>query len=179
MRKSKNISFHLLRKYDLSYSLNQSKFNKQIFLPTLSKILNKIIGKKIEYNIINLKSIVFNTDLFTNALTLKIKKSKRGLKNIFNMLNKTNIVKISKRTVSREDNIDLFIDKYKDSKIISYLNNNNINKLLVEEYSSKTKTIHNIIYNSIGYKNIRGIRMEVKGRLTKRYRADRPVHIVR
>ena len=66
----------LLRKYDLMYSLNQYKFNKQTLLPVLSNILNKIIGKKIEYNIINLKSIAYNTDLFTNALSLKLKKSR-------------------------------------------------------------------------------------------------------
>ena len=56
------------------YSLNQYKFNKQILLPKLSNILSKIIGKKIEYNIINLKSIAYNTDLFTNALALKLSK---------------------------------------------------------------------------------------------------------
>jgi hypothetical protein len=36
----------LLRKYDLMYSLNQYKFNNLTFLPKLSNILNKIIGKK-------------------------------------------------------------------------------------------------------------------------------------
>lgn len=66
----------LLRKYDLMYSLNKYKFNKQIFLPILSSILNKILRKKIEYNIINLKSIVYNTDLFTNVLALKLKRKK-------------------------------------------------------------------------------------------------------
>lgn len=67
----------LLRKYDLMYSLNKYKFNKKIFLPVLSSILNKIIRKKIEYNIINLKSIAYNTDLFTNALALKLKRKKK------------------------------------------------------------------------------------------------------
>lgn len=69
----------LLRKYDLMYSLNQYKFNNLTFLPKLSNILNKIIGKKIEYNIINLKSIAYNTDLFTNALALKLKKKREWI----------------------------------------------------------------------------------------------------
>lgn len=56
------------------YSLNKYKFNKQIFLPNLSKILNKIIKKKIEYNIINVKSITNHTDLFTYALALKLRR---------------------------------------------------------------------------------------------------------
>ena len=50
-------------------------------------------------------------------------------------------------------------------------NNNNLNK----DYSK----IYEIIFNSIKYKNIGGIRLEVKGRLTKRYRADRSVFKVR
>jgi len=86
------------------------------------------------------------------------------------------------------------LDKYKDLNIISNLNNINLDKLLNEihnttytgEISDKNftvglstqhnKKIHNLIYNSIGYKNMGGIRLEVKGRLTKRYRADRSIY---
>ena len=35
-----------------------------MFLPKLSNVLNKITGKKIEYNIINLKSVAYNTLIF-------------------------------------------------------------------------------------------------------------------
>lgn len=169
----------LLRKYDLMYSLNQYKFNKQILLPILSNILNKIIGKKIEYNIINLKSIAYNTDLFTNALSLKLKKSRMNyIKSMFSILNRAYLPKINtikERTLAT--NVDLFLDKYKDLKVISNLSgssNNNLDKLLGN--SSNTKEVHNTIYNSIGYKNMGGIRLEVKGRLTKRYRADRSIY---
>ena len=169
----------LLRKYDLMYSLNQYKFNKQILLPILSNILNKIIGKKIEYNIINLKSIAYNTDLFTNALSLKLKKKRMNyMKSMFSILNRAYLPKINtikERTLAT--NVDSFLDKYKDLKIISNLNassNNNLDKLLGG--SSNTKEVHNTIYNSIGYKNMGGIRLEVKGRLTKRYRADRSIY---
>nr|UNI91534.1 ribosomal protein S3 [Cordyceps cicadae] len=169
----------LLRKYDLMYSLNQYKFNKQILLPILSNILNKIIGKKVEYNIINLKSIAYNTDLFTNALSLKLKKKRMNyMKSMFSILNRAYLPKINslkERTLA--NNVDLFLDKYKDLKIISNLDassNNNLDKLL-GNYSN-TKEVHNIIYNSIGYKNMGGIRLEVKGRLTKRYRADRSIY---
>nr|QIM59405.1 ribosomal protein S3 [Tolypocladium sp.] len=169
----------LLRKYDLMYSLNQYKFNKQMLLPILSNILNKIIGKKVEYNIINLKSIAYNTDLFTNALSLKLKKKRMNyIKSMFSILNRAYLPKINtikERTLAK--NVDLFLDKYKDLKIISNLSvssNNNLDKLLGG--SSNTKEVHNTIYNSIGYKNMGGIRLEVKGRLTKRYRADRSIY---
>lgn len=183
----------LLRKYDLMYSLNQYKLNKLTLLPILSNILNKIIGKKIEYNIINLKSIAYNTDLFTNALALKLRKKKMNyIKSMFSILNRAYLPKINtikERTlVKGQKNIDLFLDKYKDLNIISNLNNkNNFDKLLNEihnvadaagkaSYKDNNKKIHNLIYNSIGYKNMGGIRLEVKGRLTKRYRADRSIY---
>ena len=98
------------------YSLNQYKFNNLTFLPKLSNILNKIIGKKIEYNIINLKSIAYNTDLFTNALALKLKKKRMNyIKSMFSILNRAYLPKINtikERTlVKGQKNIDLYLDK--------------------------------------------------------------------
>lgn len=162
------------------YSLNQYKFNKQILLPILSNILNKIIGKKIEYNIINLKSIAYNTDLFTNALSLKLKKKKMNyIKSMFSILNRAYLPKINtikERTLIKgQKNVDLFLDEYKDLKLTSNLSiKNNLDQLLGD--SSSAKEVHNTVYNSIGYKNMGGIRLEVKGILTKRYRADRSIY---
>nr|QJQ35607.1 ribosomal protein S3 [Fusarium foetens] len=194
-----------LRKYDLLYSLNQYKFNRLVFLPILSNILNKIIGKKIEYNIINLKSVAYHTDLFTNALALKLRKRRINyINSMFSILNRAylpNINTIKERSIIKGDKkMDLFQGKFKDLKIISNMNASNIpalqeleapslSKLLDGAYSSDVniggtvtsftqanENIHNTIYNSIGYKNMGGIRLEVKGRLTKRYRADRSVY---
>uniref|UniRef100_UPI0030E4FE33 Ribosomal protein S3 n=1 Tax=Ophiocordyceps sobolifera TaxID=94213 RepID=UPI0030E4FE33 len=177
-------SLKLLKKYNYKYSINQYKFNKKMFLPILSKILNKIIGKKIEYNIINLKLITYNTDLFTKALALKLKRKKktRYLRNMLRILYrayipKSNRIKERSRVVK---NVDFFLEKYKDLTIISNLDessNNNLDKLL--DNSHDIEEIHKTIYNSISYKNLSGIRLEVKGRLTKRYRADRSIYSLR
>lgn len=210
-----------LKKYDLLYSLNQYKFNKLVFLPVLSNILTKILDKKIEYNIINLKSIAYNTDLFTNALAFKLKKRRINyIKNMFSILNRaylpsTNTIK-ERSILKGKDKLDLYQDKYKDLKIISNMGalqqstasqkyatsfNNNLSSLLHEAAETKTKqgaalakarvesrlasmqarntsfdNIHNLIYKKVGYKNMAGIRLEVKGRLTKRYRADRSIY---
>jgi hypothetical protein len=179
---------NMLRKFHLLYSLNQYKFNKLIFLPKLSAILNKIVGKKIEYNIINLKSIAYNSDLFTNALSLKLRNLKNNyMRSIFSVLNRAYLPRtntITERTPMRRQN--LFSTQYKDLKIISHLNNenNNLDNLLNKanyytNYGHKNNNVHNLVYNSIGYKNMGGIRLEVKGRLTKRYRADRSVYFVK
>lgn len=177
-------SLKLLKKYNYMYSINQYKFNKKMFLPILSKILNKIIGKKIEYNIINLKLITYNADLSTKALALKLRRKKktRYLRNMLRILYrayipKGNRIKERSRVVK---NVDFFLEKYKDLTIISNLDassNNNLDKLLDD--SCDIEEIHKIIYNSIGYKNLGGIRLEVKGRLTKRYRADRSIYSLR
>jgi hypothetical protein len=44
-----------------------------------------------------------------------------------------------------------------------------------ERSGPKNENIYNVLYNYIKYKNMSGIQIEVKGRLTKRYRADRSV----
>jgi hypothetical protein len=173
----------LVRKYDIIHSLNQYKFNKQIFLPKLSNILIKLIGKKIEYNIINLKSIAYHTDLFTHALALKLKKNKMNhIKSMFSILNRAYLPKmniIKERTlIEGKNKSDLFLEQYKDLKLISNLNKNNFNILLnnIHQITTLNKEIHTSIYDSIGYKNMGGLRIEVKGRLTKRYRADRSLY---
>nr|YP_008758054.1 ribosomal protein S3 [Beauveria pseudobassiana]AGW46921.1 ribosomal protein S3 [Beauveria pseudobassiana] len=187
-----------LRKYELLYSLNQLKFNKLTLLNKLSLLLNKILGKKIEYNIINLKSIIFNSDLFTQALTLKFKKRKsfNYKKNILSILGRVNFPDTD---LIHSEGGNYILNKYKDGKILSYLspktsvwakpksinNHQNLDKFIVctqthcnshTTHNNTDKNIHKEIFNSIQYKNIEGIKIETNGRLTKRYRADRSVH---
>ncbi len=182
--KNQSLGFiKLLRKYNLLYSLNHFKFNKLILLPKLSNLLSKIIGKKIDYNIINLKSISYNTDIFTRILAMKIKKTKGShVKRMLSILKKAYLPKVNtiqERTkIHTWDNLDLFLNKYKNLNILSNIKKNyNITNLLknknIENKSSSN--IHNFLFNSIKYKNMSGIQIEVKGRLTKRYRADRSI----
>nr|YP_010556897.1 ribosomal protein S3 [Cordyceps blackwelliae]UYS92279.1 ribosomal protein S3 [Cordyceps blackwelliae] len=168
-----------LRKYELLYSLNQLKFNKLTLLNKLSLLLNKVLGKKIEYNIINLKSITFNSDLFTQALTLKFQKRKsfNYRKNILSILGRVNFPKVRKFADCKAAQ-SYILNKYKDGKILSYLSfNNPLDGFINKIHSMDTnKNIHKTIFNSIQYKNIEGIRIETNGRLTKRYRADRAIN---
>lgn len=169
-----------LRKHELQYSLNQLKFNKLTLLNKLSLLLNKILGKKVEYNIINLKSIVFNSDLFTEALALKFKKTKsfNYKENILNILNRANFPYFKDNNHNEDEYL---LNNFKDTKILSYINNDqNLDKFInIINPSPNTgweaKDIHKEIFNSIKYKNLEGIRIETKGRLTKRYRADRSI----
>ena len=65
----------IIRKYRLRLSLNKYKFEDK-FLYKLTQYISKYYGKKVEFNIVNVKSIAYNGDIFTEILTSKIKKER-------------------------------------------------------------------------------------------------------
>jgi hypothetical protein len=65
----------IIRRYRLRLSLNKYKFEDK-FLYKLTQYISKYYGKKVEFNIVNIKSIAYNGDIFTEILTSKIKKEK-------------------------------------------------------------------------------------------------------
>jgi hypothetical protein len=95
-----------------------------------------------------------------------------------------------------EKNVDLELvdNKYKNLNVSSIINNNNLfkdslNKLIYNIYNKTTLEkesqlkenheylkIRDIILDNIKYKNMGGAKLIVKGRLTRRYRADRAVY---
>jgi hypothetical protein len=205
----------VLRRHIYEYKINTFKFEEIYFLPKLSNLLGKILNKKIEYNIVNLKSLVFNTDIFTKALALKLRKKKfnvmRGINSIINRarLPKVNTIK-ERAGLNITKDINLVHNKYRDSHLLSNLNSNqdffmflknmyNIHNKYLRSYTlkltslgsinpsytliginknkiDKEKIIKKSIFDSIKHKNMGGIRLEIRGRLTRRYRADRAVY---
>lgn len=213
----------LIRKYKFRLNLNKYKFEDKL-LYGLSNIIRKLYNKEIEFNIVNLKNIVFNTDLFTQISTLKIKKRNAKVVRIMNiMLNKAKLPYFNRiRERGRLDNdvnLRLVENIYKTLNIRNILSTrvSTLDKLLNKVYvraqalndkllpgrQCRPKNILRVglcqqalihrgassfspeaglcdmVFNSIKYKNMAGIRMEVKGRLTKRYRADRSVYKLR
>ena len=180
----------LIRKYKFRLNLNKYKFEDKL-LYGLSNIIRKLYNKEIEFNIVNLKNIVFNTDLFTQISTLKIKKRNAKVVRIMNiMLNKANLPYLNRiQETGRLDNnvsLKLVENKYKTLNIRNILGTKfNLDKLLNKIFISindkllPQRGLYDMVFNSIKYKNMAGIRMEVKGRLTKRYRADRSVYKLR
>lgn len=152
-----------------------------------------------------MKSMSYNTDLFTNILALKIKKSIKShfMKHIFTVFNWAAfpLEDIIEKLDSTKK-FDVFQEKYRDLKLISYFDENStkaytttflksvmdnsvapsratkvVNSNTMDIVSSTN--IHNLIYQNIHYKNMSGVKIEVSGRLTKRYRADRAVSTVK
>ena len=183
----------LLRRFKLKLSLNKYKF-EEMFLYKLTKLIGKFYNKKIELNIVNMKSIILNSDLFTKILTLKLKNKKASvIKMMSIILNKAVLPKVNriteKGTMLKSIDFNLIENKYKNLNLNSIIkDNNNLDELLNELYYSVIlnknsedgySKIYENIFNSIKYKNMGGIRLEVKGRLTKRYRADRAIFKVK
>ena len=241
--------FLLFRKYKLRLNLNKYKFQENL-LYFLSSQIGKYYHKKVEFNIVNMKSIVLNTDLFTKILTLKLKKKKAHVMKMINIiLNKAVFPRVNRiqetgRIIKSVD-FNQLENKYKNFNLNSILgvaplvspptlypsgvveptclgnegngmegieisDLKNLDNLLrainsapsssssslgpiVYEGGAEIKSaesytnlefknynkIYDIIFNNIRYKNMGGIRLRVKGRLTKRYRADRAVMKIR
>lgn len=187
----------LLRNYQLNYYLNKYKFERNIYLHKLSNMLSKIFNKTIEFNIINLKSLVFNPEIFTQVLSLKLRKPKSFVTGVMDSLLKVarlpEVNRIQeKASIVKSKDWSLLENIYPNLSLVSILGAKgksegscSLNSLLEENLKDTNSNklqrsryygnISNIIFNSIKHKNLGGIRLEVKGRLTKRNRADRSV----
>jgi hypothetical protein len=197
----------LIKKYKFKLSLNKLKF-KSIYIYKFAKIISRFFNTKIEFNVINLRSIIYNSDIFTDFITRKIRTRKRKkrikllriMRYVISKINISKINKLKERGIhTKSINFNLIENKYKNININAIINKNNfdniIRKLFKEKYSSlnynkfaltnndkKTNTskllstYKNIIYKYIKYKKIGGIRIEISGRLTRRYRADRAIY---
>jgi hypothetical protein len=186
----------VLRKYKLRLSLNKSKFEEKL-LYKLKNFIIKYYNKKVEFNIVNIKSVVFHSDFFTKLVTSKIVKRKanvlRAMDKIMNKVVLPKVNRIVEKSIEKK-NYNVLDNKYKYLNISYILNDNNnlselLNKLyynVIIDYNNNDNNlnkdyfrIYEIIFNSINYKNMAGARLEAKGRLTKRYRADRAIFKVR
>nr|NP_074911.1 ribosomal protein S3 [Podospora anserina]CAA32860.1 unnamed protein product [Podospora anserina] len=197
-------NLRLLRKYKLRLNLNKYKFEEKL-LYKLKNFIVKYYNKKVEFNIVNIRSVVFHSDFFTNILLSKLKNRRANiLRTMDTILNKVVLPKVN-RIIEKSFHIKgidfkLLENKYLNTKISYILRGGKLdknlskflNKLFYNVMSAAATAaashqclnkdylkIYEIIFNSINYKNMGGVRLEAKGRLTKRYRADRSQFKVR
>lgn len=198
---------NLIKRLKYKLSLNNYKFEEK-FLHKLSKLIGRFYKKKVEFNIINLKSFMLNSDIFTEILTIKIKRKRSAMLWLMKILinkaftskrGKENMItpKINGPIIKNVD-FSLLENKFKNLNLSSIINqgaSSNFDEVLNELYynilHNKDKfekeqkgvalnrdysKVKSIIFESIKYKHIAGIRLEAKGRLTKRYRADKSLY---
>jgi hypothetical protein len=91
---------NLISYYKLLLSLNKSKFENK-FLSNLKPVITKLYNKGVEFNIVNLKTLYLNSDIFTEAISLKLKnrnnKLLRVLKSSLSMVKLPKINNIKER----------------------------------------------------------------------------------
>ncbi|UKA47929.1 hypothetical protein D8B26_M00330 (mitochondrion) [Coccidioides posadasii str. Silveira] len=153
--------------------INKYKFNNY-YLQNLINIIKKIYKKNIQFNFINVKYFYLNSDILTESLILKLRKNRKKLLSYLKtIIRKTKIKKIKYNPNTR------YIFNIKELKLIN--NNNNIditNKLLYDlmlNNKTRSKYLKRTIFNNINYKRVSGIRLQVAGRLTRRFTASRSI----
>lgn len=148
--------------------INKYKFHN-FYLQGFINLIRKIYKKKIEFNFINIKYFYLNSNIFTQLIVFKLKNNRRKLRRyLLSLLKKTKNFKEIK-SISNKSVNSFF--KYNP------LNNLDItNNLLYDTYkqnTNKSNYLKKIIFNEIKYKNLSGVRFQLKGRLTRRNTASR------
>jgi flagellar biosynthesis regulator FlaF len=172
------------------------------FISKLIDLVKQVYNKKVEFNIVNLKKMHLNSDVYTQAVSLKLKnrdnKLYRVLKASLRKIKLPVIKKIDEIqkkpnrdeflvNIIRNNTISTMLKKIKKNKI----RNDNLNKLLLKFYPLadnlklnvikkpfsiiRSFSLEDYVLRSLKHLNLRGIRVEAKGRLTRRFTASRSV----
>ena len=188
---------YLKNLYRLRYLLkfNSVKFEKP-FVTRLIHLLEKLYNKKIELNIVNLNKMHLNSDILTQAIVLKLKNKKNKFYKIFrSSLNKVKIPNIDRlnEKIDQSNRKNYFINKIRNV----YINNmfssktdkgDSLNKLLLNYFPSgnslEVEDLYNVkrdislkdyVFRYLKHFRLGGVRLEAKGRLSKRFTASRSV----
>src|SRR5580692_3544846 len=105
--------------FKLLLSLNKAKFEDK-FLFKLKPFINKIYNKEVEFNIINLKAIYLNSDIFTQAISLKLRNRNNRLLTVlryFLYMVKLPKVNFLKERFSHINIKDLWVNRVKNLSI--------------------------------------------------------------
>lgn len=207
-------SINFLKKECLSlvhlYKLYLTKSKLDNLMPALKYLLFKLYSKKIELNVINLKYLHLNSDIFTSAISIKLKgKTSRLLRILKKSLKLVKVPQIIQANNNYDDN-NRFVKPIGLNRMYKGINVNNWDALTnrntyLETSSSTVKNMRDRLTNvlqdmfsnyfyknsnalinsddnsssykdiltSVKYKWITGVRLEAKGRLTKRFTAAR------
>jgi hypothetical protein len=179
------------------YMFNKAKFSRNLLIK-LTPLLRNLYNKEVIFNIVNLKKMHLSSDIYTQAIALKLKnrdnKLYRVLKSSLRKVKLSDFRKIDEK--KNKPNKDEFMDnKIRNSLINTMFTKDDVkdplNNLLLRFFPStenlkKSVIKYGFVKNySISLKDyvlmylkhikIRGIRVEAKGRLTRRFTASRSV----
>jgi len=178
------------------------------FISKLIDLVKQVYNKKVEFNIVNLKKMHLNSDVYTQAVSLKLKNRDNKLYRVLKAsLRKIKLPVIKKiDEIQKKPNRDEFLVNIIRNNTISTMlkkikitknkkNQDNLNKLLLNFYPLahnlklnvikkpfsiiRSISLEDYVLRSLKHLNLRGIRVEAKGRLTRRFTASRSVSKMR
>jgi hypothetical protein len=179
--------------YKLLLNLNKYKF-EDIILLRLSPLISKLYNKKVEFNIVNLKAVSLNSDIFTQAIALKLRNRDNKLLTVlryFLYMIKLPTVNLLKERFAYVNIKTLWENKVRNLTINSlalklkrdrindlladlFKTSNYTNNYLGDEIALKPSLLNNVLL-FLKHKSMAGVRLEVRGRLTRRFTASRSV----
>lgn len=205
--KEKKIYLASLLKFVWLLFINDVKFNNPLLVAKLKYLVNNLYDKEVEFNIIELTKMHLNSDIYTQGVALKLTKrenqlywvlkkslkkarlpNKERLSEKFNNFNKHEYLANKIRNTYINSMFEnTFKDNYTDS-----LNNlllglfTDVKSLTINVKDKRLRTITSVpvflkkyvLYN-LKHLKLGGIRVEAKGRLTRRLIAQRSVFKMR
>lgn len=181
--------------------LNRKKFSNG-FINKLLYLVEEIYGKKVEFNIVKIKKLHLNSDIYTQTVALKIKNRKNNINNLLQLsLNNIELPAFNRATESLSylNQKDILVNIIRNDKITSMLRNkvnDPLNTLLLDTFTgaedikvksikqtpemvssdnSRTISLQEHVFKSLKHLSMRGIRIEIKGRATTRLTAARSI----
>lgn len=175
---------------------NQIKYSKT-FIFKLIKLVENIYTKKVEFNIVKLRNIHLNTDIYTQAVALKLKNRNNSLYKVLKIsLSKFKVPYMRKvdRILYKKRKLSPFKTTVLKSKINFLLSKQKtkdpLNKLLLDFYrkpsqirligkrkdsDNNSTSLTYYLLKTLKHINLIGFRVEAKGRITRRFTASRSV----
>lgn len=189
-----------LKRFKYLLGFNEMKYSQ----PFISKVINlvqDIYEKKIAINIVNLKKMHFSSDIYTQIVAFKLRNRENRLYRVL----RSSLNKVKLPDINREAEKFSYINK--DKLLVNIIRNDNVtsmfktneandplNNLLLKFFPSadslkfkeeksrlneRNISLKNYILKTLKHIKMRGIRVEAKGRLTKRFTAARSVFKLR
>jgi hypothetical protein len=192
------------KKYRYLLMVNIAKFEKP-FIQKLVDLVKNIYHKNVEFNLVNLYKMHLNSDIYTQSVSLKLKNRNNKLfKVLTRSLTKAKLPNVNRSNdrYHKENRNEYLINKIRNTYINSMLlgstNDNSVdplNNLLVGFFPLSKKleievrkrssiikrsvSLYKYIISTLKHIRLAGIRVEAKGRLTRRFTASRSVFRVK
>jgi hypothetical protein len=155
---------YIYKTYTSLLYLNNYKYNTNLLLG-LKNILFKIYNKKIELNVINLKYLFLENSILANAVVRKLNNRKKRI---------LKVIRKALRIAKIPELDPLF--KIRKTKKIFTKNKKDFYYSKYNEILSRSKSnILTLVLKKLKNKHVIGLRLEGKGRLTRRLTASRSI----